>query len=152
MALGLAVTAIVIIALLAGGVLLWHSRRPATEHHQSAPPNTTTEAAGLTPETLRGKQFHFTWRNGQEGGDRGILTLNNDGTINRIGNFHETSWFIDPAGQLVLKFPDGHVSTIFTNAELRNGKWFFAGRFRDMEQLLEEAGPELVARENGASR
>ena len=68
-----------------------------------------------------------------------------DGTLGGgTGSPNETFWAIDEQGRLVFKHRDGRVSTIFTHAELRNGKWFFSGPYQfsaGVEHSLAEIGP-----------
>jgi hypothetical protein len=96
----------------------------------------------LTAEMLWNKRFRFRWAEpGSSGGNNGTATLQRDGTIAGIKSANETFWLIDDDGHLVFKHRDGRVSTIFTQAEQRDGKWFFSGPFqfnKKVQHLLEE--------------
>ena len=105
------------------------------------------EGTKLTLAMLNGKRFRYSWKSQQGTGDNGVAAFHDDGTVTGINPKY---WLIDSQGRLVLKYQDGSVSTIFDNAEQRNGKWFFSGtwlRNRRVENRLEEVGPE----EAGAS-
>ena len=86
--------------------------------------------APLRKETLQGKQFSFSWKAGGASGHNGTATLQKDGTISGIASPNETFWLIDDTRRLTFKHRDGRVSTIFTQAEQRGGKWFFSGPFQ----------------------
>jgi hypothetical protein len=97
------------------------------------------------PETLAGKQFRFTWRAGQASGENGTARLRANGTIAGVGHPNESFWQVDALGRLVFKHMDGRVSTIYTKAERRDGKWFFSGPFQfrqGVEHVLEEVTSE----------
>jgi murein DD-endopeptidase MepM/ murein hydrolase activator NlpD len=88
------------------------------------------EETKLTPQMLAGKQFRFSWKAGQATGQNGTATLQKDGTISGIGSPNESFWLIDGEGRLIFKHRDGRVSTIFTRAEQRDGKWALSGPFQ----------------------
>jgi len=95
----------------------------------------------LTEETLRAKQFRFSWRTDKGSGFNGIAILCADGTIAGIPSPNETFWLMDGDGHLVFKHRDGRTSTVFTHAERRDGKWFLSGPFqfnRRVQHVLEE--------------
>ena len=113
--------------------------------------------ATLRPEALYDKSFRFSWKAGAGSGQNGTATLRKDGTIAGIASPNESSWLIDGAGQLIFKHRDGRISTIFTQAEQRGGRWFFSGPFRfreGVQHVLEEVpageaggtGDELLQR------
>lgn len=83
-----------------------------------------------TKEALGGKQFRFSWQTATKSSRIGIVTLQRDGTIGGIASPNENSWEIDDQQRLVFRNRDGAVSTFFTEAELRGGKWFFSGPLR----------------------
>ncbi|MCX7049513.1 MAG: PKD domain-containing protein [Candidatus Sumerlaeota bacterium] len=106
-----------------------------------APQAAHAEDVKPTAETLAGKQFRFTWKMGNASGDNGVATLGKDGTIAGIRSANETFWLIDGEGRLVFKHRDGRVSTIFTQAERREGRWVLSGPFQfrqGVEHWLEE--------------
>lgn len=97
----------------------------------------------LTSEMLGGRQFRFSWKTDRGSGFNGIATLRADGTIAGIGSPNESFWLLDPDGHLIFKHRDGHVSTVFTSAEQRDGRWCFSGPFqfnRRVQHVLEEVG------------
>ena len=94
-----------------------------------------------TREMLCGKAFRFSWKTERGSSHIGTATLREDGTIAGIRSPNETFWLVDGEGRLIFKHRDGRVSTIFTRAERRGGKWFFSGPFRfreGVQHLLEE--------------
>jgi len=106
------------------------------------------EETKLTPEMLAGKQFNFRWKAGGAGGNNGTATLQKDGTISGIGSPNETFWLIDNDGRLVFKHRDGRVSTIFSRAEQRDGKWILSGPFqfrKGVDHVLEEIPSGVAA-------
>jgi murein DD-endopeptidase MepM/ murein hydrolase activator NlpD len=103
----------------------------------------SSDAGDILPtrELLAGKQFRFSWKTDRGSGFNGIATLRSDGSIAGIASPNESFWLLDGDGHLVFKHRDGRVSTIFTHAERRNGRWFFSGPFqfnRRVQHLLEE--------------
>ena len=84
-----------------------------------------------TPQMLQGKQFRFTWKTETDAGANGFLTFQKDGVLSGgTGSPNESFWSIDERGHLIFKSQDGRVSTIFTQGEQREGKWFFSGTFQ----------------------
>lgn len=133
-------TGVVAVALIIG-LLVWLTPWGKTTTSHAA---NSTEMAKPTPMMLYGKQFRFVWKWKNESGTNGIATLHNDGTISGIASDNETFWLIDDEGHLAFKHRDGRVSSIFTHANQRDGKWFFPGPFQfkpGVEHLLEEIGP-----------
>jgi hypothetical protein len=115
----------------------------------------TAFAAGretrLTQESLHGKQFRFSWKTERGSRHIGTATLRKDGTIAGIPSPNETFWLVDDEGRLVFKHRDGRVSTIFTRAEQREGRWFFSGPFQFREGVvhrLEEILAEVTTTSN----
>ena len=105
-----------------------------------------------TPQLLQGKQFRFTWKTATGTGANGFLIFQNDGALSGgTGSANESSWSIDGQGHLIFKSRDGRVSTIFTQGEQREGKWFFSGTFQfrpGVEHLLEEVSAEAVVKDH----
>ncbi|MCX6906507.1 MAG: PKD domain-containing protein [Verrucomicrobia bacterium] len=104
--------------------------------------------ARLTPEMLGGKQFRFSWKTDRGSGFNGTTTLCADGTISGIGSPNESFWLMDRDGRLIFKHRDGRVSTIFTRAEQRDGRWFFSGPFQfnqRVQHVLEEVPAATVS-------
>lgn len=100
-----------------------------------------------TPEMLGGKQFRFSWKTERGSGFNGIATLRNDGSISGVASSNESFWRVD-GGRLIFKHRNGRVSTIFTRAEQRDGRWFFSGPFqfnRRVQHVLEEVRPTAPA-------
>lgn len=94
-----------------------------------------------TQQVLCGKQFRFNWKTERGSGCNGIVTLRSDGTLAGIGSPNESFWLMDGDGHLVFKHRDGRVSTIYTHAERRDGKWFLSGPFQfraGVQHVLEE--------------
>ena len=99
----------------------------------------------LSREMLAGKRFRFSWRGGAGGRHIGVAVLRADGTIAGIRHPNETTWRVDEKGRLTFLHRDGRVSTIFTRAERRDGKWVLAGPFQfkpDVLHVLEETPEE----------
>jgi hypothetical protein len=141
---------ITVLALVAG-LLIWQThRRPAVKIEAAAAKPNATESnfqnARLTSEMLNGKRFRFSWKTEKDNGDHGILTFHTDGTLSGgSGSPNETFWSIDDQGRLTFKHRDGRISTIFTNANQRDGKWLLSGQYqfnKSVEHLLGEVGPE----------
>jgi hypothetical protein len=140
----------IIIVLLVVGLIVWLT---PSRHNAPADPvsrarmkstSSLVEKGQLAPETLYGKRFRFVWKWKNESGTNGIATLHNDGTISGIASPNETFWLIDERGQFVFKHRDGRISSIFTQADQQDGKWFFSGPFQfkpGVEHQLEEIGP-----------
>jgi DNA-directed RNA polymerase subunit RPC12/RpoP len=156
-------------AVLAAGFLIWQTLWRPTVQTKAAPipmsaasksrqpvnisPPTKTSAgtASLTSQMLQGKQFRFSWKTEQDSGNHGILSFHNDGTLSGgTGSPNETFWSIDEKERLIFKHQDGRISSIFTHAEQRDGKWLFSGPYQfqqGIEHLLEEVSPETIAKE-----
>lgn len=101
--------------------------------------------ATLKPEALYSKSFRFSWKTERGSGNNGVATLRKDGTIAGVPSPNETFWLIDGAGRLVFKHRDGRISTVFSQAEQRQGRWLFAGPFQFREgvtHVLEEVPAE----------
>jgi len=102
----------------------------------------------LTTESLTGRSFRFSWRQGGSGGVNGILVLDQDGRVSGINSPNETSWEIDGAGRLLIRHADGRVSTTFETCEMRQGRYFFKGPFhlrQGIVHLLEESDDQPAA-------
>lgn len=98
---------------------------------------------------LQEKQFRFIWKTETGAGTNGFLTFQKDGVLS--GGPNESFWSIDERGHLIFKSQDGRLSTIFTQGEQRDGKWFFSGTFQfrpGVEHLLEEVSAEAVVKEH----
>jgi murein DD-endopeptidase MepM/ murein hydrolase activator NlpD len=101
------------------------------------------DSGELTAETLTGRSFRFSWREGDARGFNGILVLDRDGRVSGINSPNETSWEIDGQGGLLIRHSDGRVSTTFETFEVREGGYFFEGPFHLREGIvhqLEETG------------
>ena len=106
---------------------------------------------GLAKGMLAGKPFRFRWKMERDSSHIGTATLREDGTIAGIASPNETFWLIDDKGRLVFKHRDGRISTIFTRAGKRDGKWFFSGPFQFREgvvHVLEETPAAAAAAAN----
>ncbi len=103
------------------------------------------EVEAPTVETLTGKSFHFSWKEGDEGAINGIMTLAAAGKVEGINSPNESAWKLDEEGRLLILHEDGHVSTTFEIFEVREGKWCFDGPFHLREGIthhLEETDEE----------
>ena len=106
--------------------------KPCHTQHGNREANPEDALWKTVPLQLENKKWHRK---------HGIATLHNDGTISGIASDNETFWLIDDEGQLVFKHRDGRISSIFTHANQRDGKWYFSGPFQfkpGVEHLLEE--------------
>lgn len=101
----------------------------------------------VTEEAIAGKQFRFSWKTERNSSPIGTASLRQDGTIAGIPSPNERFWLVDDQRRLIFKSQNGRISTIFTQAEQRDGKWFFSGpfQFRDgVLHLLEEIPGEAT--------
>lgn len=115
----------------------------------ASPAQTASEISEPTREMLAGKQFRFSWKTEKRGGNYRPLMFHADGTLEGgTGSPNETFWAIDGQGRLVFKHRDGRVSTIFTSAERRDGKWFLSGPYQfspGVEHSLAETDPDTTS-------
>ena len=111
------------------------SSQSRAERH---PRTARSPAARLTRESLYGKRFRFSWKTERASSHIGTATLRKDGTIAGISSPNETFWLVDDQGRLVFKHRDGRVSTVFTRAERREGRWIFSGPFQFDEGVLHQ--------------
>ncbi len=88
------------------------------------------ESQAFDGETLAGKRFRFSWKQGAGGGVNSVATLRPDGTIAGISSPNESTWLIDDKGRLVFKHRNGTVSTVFDTVERRDGMYVFQGSFQ----------------------
>jgi hypothetical protein len=115
---------------------------------QAGPASAGKRESRLRPEMLYEKQFRFSWKTERGSGNNGVATLRKDGTIAGVPSPNETFWLIDGAGRLVFKHRDGRISTVFSQAEQRQGRWFFAGPFQfreGVQHVLEEVPAEQAS-------
>jgi len=102
---------------------------------------------GVTEEAIGGKRFRFSWKTDGNSGENGTAVLRKDGTIAGIPSPNERFWRVDDRQRLIFSAQDGSISTIFTKAEQRDGKWFFSGPFQfdvDVLHQLEEIAPAAI--------
>ncbi|HEX5397654.1 MAG TPA: hypothetical protein VFY06_01210 [Verrucomicrobiae bacterium] len=130
------------------------SQATASSGVSANPVSTSAESARPTRETLAGKTFRFSWKTDKGGGNYRPLVFHPDGTLGGgTGSPNETFWAIDGQGRLVFKHRNGRVSTIFTRAEQRDGKWFFSGPYQfssGVEHSLVEIGPATAGNSGAA--
>jgi len=108
----------------------------ASEARDPAPVPVAQEVAETpTTETLTGKRFRFSWKEGESGGFNGIMTLAAGGGVEGIASSNEHAWKLVDEGRLLILAEDGRVSTTFEHFEVRDGKWCFDGPFHFREGI-----------------
>jgi hypothetical protein len=154
----LPVTVVMVLMLTSFGAWKFFQNRNGQTKSQSGVMKTESAANRrlpvMTAATLAGKRFTFVWETKWGGGSNGIVTLRNDGTINGARNpDSEAFWLIDGEGRLVFETSDRRISTVFTRAVQREGKWSFSGPLlpeKNLQNLLDEYdAPNEGAGESG---
>ncbi|MFH0945692.1 MAG: PKD domain-containing protein, partial [Planctomycetota bacterium] len=104
----------------------------------------------FTRGELSERSFRFSWRQDSAGAVNGTLVLCANGRIEGINSPNETFWEVDEEGRLLFKHEDGRVSTTYDEFSVRDGKYYFDGRFHfregithHLEEVAEQPRPQV---------